>query len=187
VKNLLFLIQYILKPRTTGAVLPSSKYLARKMVAGIDFSAARCIVEYGPGTGVFTEEILSARSADTLVILIERNADFCKTLEKRFGGYANLKIINYSAERIGAYLQENGIEHADYIVSGLPFASLPKVASQNILAQTKKHLSPSGKFITFQYTLLTKKFFLGYFGDIEIKYEIRNIPPAFVLALTDLS
>lgn len=60
-KFLLFLKQYITKPRTVGAVLPSSKYLTTKMIENVDFNYSSCIVEYGPGTGVFTERILKKR------------------------------------------------------------------------------------------------------------------------------
>ena len=66
-----FLLQYITHPRTVGAILPSSKRLARKMVESIDFENAKCIVELGPGTGVFTENILKKRNKDTIIILIE--------------------------------------------------------------------------------------------------------------------
>ena len=53
-----FLLQYITHPRTVGAIIPSSKNLSRKMIANIDFNKCKCIVELGPGTGVFTERIL---------------------------------------------------------------------------------------------------------------------------------
>ncbi|MCL1842409.1 MAG: methyltransferase domain-containing protein [Defluviitaleaceae bacterium] len=180
--KLSFIWQYITKPRTTGAILPSSVYLARKMVAGINFENARVIVEYGPGTGVFTEKLIGGIKGNTLLVLIERNEDFCRMLEKKYAGKANLYVINGSAEDTGKYLTEHGADGADYIVSGLPFASLPPQVSQEILAQTKKHLKPGGKFITFQYTLFKKKIFSQYFNKIEITREFRNVPPAYVLA-----
>jgi len=176
-----FIKQYITKPRTTGAVLPSSKYLATKMVQGIDFSQAEYIVEYGPGTGVFTDKILEARRPDTIVLLIENNPEFYKLLKEKYPNEENLHIINDSAEKIETYLQRWNIPHADYIISGLPFASLPQEVSTRILTQTKKHIKEGGKFITFQYTLLKKDFIGQFFNEIDIKRERRNIPPAYVL------
>jgi len=176
-----FLLQYIFKPRTVGAILPSSKYLAEKMVAGINFDNAECIVEYGPGTGAFTEKILQNRKSDTVVILFEMNNAFCKALEKKYGGEPNLYIINDSAQNIGQQLESRSIMYADYIVSGLPFASLPQDVSLNILTETKKHLNPIGMFITFQYTLLKKDLITRFFDKIEIERELRNVPPAYVL------
>lgn len=180
-KSFSFIWQYFTKPRTTGAILPSSRFLARKMVAEIDFSAARCIVEYGPGTGVFTEKMLAARRDGTELILIERNSNFCEMLRKKFAGVENLHIFEDSAENIGACLNSRGFAQACFIISGLPFASLPPEVSERILAQTREFLAENGAFITFQYTLLKKKFFLKFFPRISLTREIRNVPPAYVL------
>lgn len=181
VKSLKFIRQYITKPRTTGAILPSSRFLARKMVARIDFSAARCIVEYGPGTGVFSEKILAARRDSTVVILLERNEDFCAILREKFRGAENFFIENDSAENIGEHLRARGFERADFVISGLPFASLPAEVSERILTNTREFLADGGAFITFQYTLFKKKIFLRHFPQPEITREIRNVPPAYVL------
>jgi phospholipid N-methyltransferase len=179
--NLKFIWEYITQPRTTGAILPSSRFLARKMVEGIDFSAAKCIVEYGPGTGVFTEKILRGRVGDTALFLIERNENFCQMLREKYANQPNLHIIEDSAENIGTHLAAHGFSHACYIISGLPFASLSPQISENILAQTQKFLAPNGSFITFQYTLFKKKIFARHFPHLTIKREFRNVPPAYVL------
>jgi len=165
-----------------GAVMPSSKYLARKMVKSINFNDARYIVEYGAGTGVFTNEILKYRKTDTIVLLFENNIEFYNLLKEKYEREPNLYIINDSAAHVGKYLLEHNAEMADYIVSGLPFASLPPEVSTNILTATKKYLKPGGRFITFQYTLLKKDFIQQFFSGIDINREIRNVPPAYVLS-----
>ncbi|MCL2839899.1 MAG: methyltransferase domain-containing protein [Defluviitaleaceae bacterium] len=179
--RLAFLLRYIFKPRTVGAVLPSSHFLASKMVRGIDFDNAEFIAEYGPGTGVFTDMLLSNRKANTQLLLIENDESFCEILRKKYKNVPNLHIANDSAENIAKYLAEHSITHADYIISGLPFASLPQNVSINILEQAKRHLKPNGAFITFQYTLLKKDFIGGFFKNISITRELRNVPPAYVL------
>jgi len=175
-----FIKQYITKPRTVGAIWPSSKYLARKMVVDINFGTAKCIVEYGPGTGVFTDKILESRNMDTIVILIENNQQFYNQLVEKYK-QPNMHIILGSAANLETYLQMHGIPCADYIISGLPFASLPQEVSAQIMAQTKKHLAPGGRFIMFQYTLLKKGFFAQYFKTINIKREYRKITTTNVL------
>jgi len=180
VANISFILQYFLKPRTTGAILPSSRFLARKMMANIDFARAECIVEYGPGTGVFTREILRARKSGTKIILIERNENFFTLLQENFSDEKNVFIYCDSAENIGTHLAAQGLAHADYIVSGLPFASLPHEISQNILARTREFLHRDGRFVTFQYTLLKKKIFKDYLDLVDIRREFRNVPPAYV-------
>lgn len=181
-KNLLFLFQYILKPRTVGAIMPSSSFLAEKMLDDINFRTANTIVEYGPGTGVFTEKLLEKKMDKTKVILIEKNQDFYNHLKKKYRNKRNVFIINGSAENIVKYLEEIGIAQVDYVISGLPFASLPINVSNMILFNTKRVLSDSGKFVTFQYTQRKMKFINTYFKNMKIKREYRNLPPAYVLS-----
>jgi len=179
--SLKFLLRYIFKPRTVGAILPSSRYLARKMVQGIDFESAESIAEYGPGTGVFTEMLLSKRKPETRLIIIEKETSFYSILREKYASLPNVFVINDTAENIGEYLSQHSIPHLDYIISGLPFASLPQHVSTGILEQAKKHLKPDGAFITFQYTLLKKDFIGQFFSKIKISREVRNVPPAYVL------
>lgn len=176
-----FIKQYITKPRTVGAILPSSKYLANRMIEDIDFKCASYIVEYGSGTGIFTEKIVKRRKKGTKVLLFESNKEFCNLLKEKYKDESNIYIINDSAEYIGKYMEKYDIPWIDYIISGLPFASLPNEVSSNILKETQKYLNEDGKFITFQYTLLKKDFIKNYFNEISIKREVRNLPPAYVL------
>jgi len=177
-----FAKEYLLKPRSVGAVLPSSNHLAERMVQSIDFSKARCIVEYGAGTGVFTKKILQLKKPETVLIVFENNEHFYKPLQEEYSNQPNVYITNDSAVDIGAHLQKHGLAQADYVVSGLPFASLPHDVSEGILTQTKKHLHETGCFITFQYTLLKMDFFARFFDEIRTQKEWCNVPPAYVLA-----
>lgn len=176
-----FLIQYLKSPRTIGAVAPSSRCLAEKMVSDIDFNNASCIVEYGPGTGVFTDKLLEKKKQNTKLILLEANKEFCAQLRKKYAENKNIAIIHGSAEHVDSYLKRFGIDKADYVVSGLPFASLPKNVSVKILRKTTKILGKDGLFITFQYTLLKKAFIARFFKRIEFERVLLNIPPAYVL------
>lgn len=180
-KIMKFLIEYLKSPRTVGAVAPSSERLAERMVRGIDFKNAEFIVEYGPGTGVFTDKLVKEKNKDTILILLECNKEFCTQLKERYNGFDNIILINDSAENIDKYLKQYNINKVDYVVSGLPFASLPKDVSNKILRQTKNVLNKDGLFITFQYTLLKKEFIAGYFEKIHIERVLFNVPPAYVL------
>ena len=151
------------------------------MVAQVDFDKASYIVEYGPGTGVFTDEILGCIRPGTRLLLLERNSEFARKLASKYKDIQSVTVVNDTAEQIGKHLGTNSFPKADYVLSGLPFASLPQEVSENILIETKKHLSDSGKFITFQYTLFRKEFIAKHFCEISITREIRNIPPAYVL------
>lgn len=177
-----FMKQYLHMPRFVGAILPSSKHLANKIIEDIDFERAQFIVEYGPGTGVFTDQLLARRKKDTLVILVEYNYEFYQMLQAKYRHEPKLYMINDSAEYIDKYLLQFNIPAVDYFVSGLPFASLPAAVSSAILSKSRQYLKEDGKFITFQYTLLKMNLVKRFFGHISVKREIRNIPPAYVFS-----
>lgn len=177
----MFLYEYLKNPRKVGAISESSKYLAYEMINTINFEDTNCIVEYGPGTGAFTEKILARAKENTIIILVEINKSFYNILKKMYGHKRNVFIINDSAEKIDEILKAYSIEKVDYIISGLPFASLPKKISDRILYKTTKVLDKKGEFITFQYTLTKKKYIESFFSKVNYKKVNKNFPPAYVL------
>lgn len=179
--NLRFLIQYLRDIRGVGAVAPSSRFLARKMVASVDFERAKVIIEYGPGTGVFTAEIVKRMQPGTRLLAVETNPSFYKKLHAKYKDTPGIDIINASAEHVGKFHKERSLPAPDYVISGLPFAAFPADVSQAILEATAKLIGKRGEFITFQYTLLKKGLLERYFGDIHVSRELRNIPPAYIL------
>ncbi|MEK3730550.1 MULTISPECIES: rRNA adenine N-6-methyltransferase family protein [unclassified Lysinibacillus] len=176
-----FLTEFIKHPKTIGAISPSSKKLAHKMVQPICFETAQCIVELGPGMGSFTTELVKRKQPATLLILIEHNAIFCEKLRHQFAHEANVVVVNGSAENLRQFMDELHIEKIDYVISGLPFTSLKSDVSCCILSNVKDCLH-NGKFITFQYSLVKKAFFQTYFEDISHEKVWMNMPPAYVLS-----
>ncbi len=179
--NFRFLAEYIKDIRSVGAVAPSSRFLARKMVESIDFERAKVIIEYGPGTGVFTAEIVKRMKPGTRLLVIETNQTFYQKLYQKYKSTSGVNIINASAEHVDLLKKEYSLDAPDYVVSGLPFAALPVRISASILQSTSKLLGDKGEFIAFQYTLLKKGFFESYFDDVKISREFRNIPPAYII------
>lgn len=177
----MFLLEYIKNPRKVGAVAPSSRFLASKMLSQVDFENAKCIIEYGPGTGAFTEKLVARASENTKIILIEINKEFYHKLNKLYGHKKNVLILNESVENIDEILSRHNVKKVDYIVSGLPFASLPKEVSDKILTKTANIIEDNGEFITFQYSLVKKKLFDKFFEEIKTDKTYMNIPPAYVL------
>ncbi|WP_430481749.1 class I SAM-dependent methyltransferase [Rossellomorea marisflavi] len=176
-----FVKEYVKQPRTVGAVLPSSKVLARQMVEAIDFDEVRSIAEFGPGTGVFTEEILRRKRDGTVLMLIEENREFCDLLHDRYGERDDVVVIHGSAEDVRVHMKTCGIRQLDAVVSGLPFASLPNDVSHAILRVTNQVLAPGGVFVTFQYSMMKKALFERYFAGMEWQRVWWNVPPAYVL------
>lgn len=153
------------------------------MMEPIDFNECKCIVEYGPGTGVFTDEVVKRKRAATVFIVIEQNKEFFLRLKNRYYNVPNLILINGDASDVEQYLMDQNLSSADYIISGLPFTSLPGQVSDRILTATKRVIGEKGRFITFQYTLLKRKFFEQYFQIRGITLEFKNLPPAYVFTM----
>ncbi len=178
-----FFMQFIRHPKTIGAIAPSGKALAEKMMVPVCFSRAKCIVEYGPGTGSFTRELIRRKQPGTKLLVIEKNPVFYQKLKKEFDGEPDVYLIQGDAADVNHYLSQAGFAAADYIISGLPFTSLPKTVSENILLATQKAIGAKGRFITFQYSLAKQKFFMEYFTMTGRLLEFKNLPPAYVLVM----
>lgn len=176
----MFLKEFIKHPRYTGAIAPSSPKLAKEMVSQIDFQTVKCIVELGPGTGVFTKEIIEKKQNDTQLILVEINEIFAKDLRRAYANEPNVHVIEGSAENLQTLLEQLHIKTVDCILSGLPFTSLPNEVSSRILTDVKKVLIETGRFITFQYSLVKQVFFQEAFPKMTFRRIWFNLPPAYV-------
>ena len=79
-----FVREFLLHPNCVGAIAPSSPGLALRMVQWIDWESVSTVVEYGPGTGALTSQILQHRRPDTKFFAVELNSEFAATLANRF-------------------------------------------------------------------------------------------------------
>jgi phospholipid N-methyltransferase len=173
-----FLSEVFKSGGTIGALSPSSSFLAEKMLKPIHFDTAKCIVEFGPGTGVFTHRLLEKMSPDSKLLIFEINPAFHEelmTIED-----PRLVVINDSAEKIDHYLTLHQQEKADYIVSSLPFAMIPDQVVDSILKHSFDVLSAKGKFIQFQYSLNALSKLKSIYAKVKINFTFLNLPPAFV-------
>ena len=153
------------------------------MVDPIDFARVKCIVEFGPGTGTITHELLNRMPANAVLLAFEINKEFCEMLNAIKD--PRLKVISDSAENLEVYMKENGLDHVDYVVSSLPMAMIPNGIVKNILAIVKKVLSTKGLFIQYQYSLNAYRKLKNTFKKVELNFTPMNLPPAFVFICND--
>jgi phosphatidylethanolamine/phosphatidyl-N-methylethanolamine N-methyltransferase len=176
-----FLRQFWQEKKMVGAMAPSSRFLAKKMLKGIDFQKARVIVELGPGTGVFTDKIVELMHPEAVLLVFELNDNFIAQLQARYSD-PRVHLIHDSAEKIQEYLDKNGLTHADVVVSSLPLANFPKELRNSILNAADHALVENGHYVQFQYSLQSKKQIQKVFRKTEIRFTPLNFPPAFVYA-----
>lgn len=174
-----FFKTYLKERKQIGSWMPSSRFLVKKMCKKIDFSSAVNIIELGPGTGVFTKEILSLARKDAKIFVFELNEDFYKLLQNKFKD-DRIILVNRSAEHLEDVLNEHGVQKVDAILSSLPLAVIPDEIKKNILDSAYLVLKQGGKYIQYQYTLNAKKLLEQRFGKLKMSFASFNIPPAFI-------
>ena len=181
-----FFRQFIASPVTTGAIAPSSRYLARTMVADLDLGAADSVLEYGPGTGVFTEFVLRELKPGAKFAAIELNPHFAEIFRRR---YPNVQLFEDSVANVRPICERAGMRSVDCIVSGLPWATFPQELQVECLNEMTRVLRPGGRFSTFTYlhslALSGSKRFASllpdYFTTVTTSPVVwLNLPPAFV-------
>jgi phosphatidylethanolamine/phosphatidyl-N-methylethanolamine N-methyltransferase len=181
-----FLKQFLLHPVEIGAIAASSRGLADLMVDAAMVREAKSIVEFGPGTGVFTKRILEEMREDADFFAIELNQRFAEDLSKRYPGVA---LYHDSATHAKKYLDAHGHAHCDCIVCGLPWAVFGKDLQDQLIDTIVEILRPGGRLVTFAYLqglLLPagrafRRKLQSRFRHVEKTQTVWwNLPPAFV-------
>lgn len=181
-----FLREFLRAPSTTGAVAPSSPALAETIVGWIDWPNTRALLEWGPGTGAFTELILERRPPHCRYLAIEINADLCALLRQRFPA---LDLRQESVANAAHLCHREGIDQVDCVVSGLPWAAFTDTMQTEFLDAMMGVLRRGGQFTTFAYihgmALPAGRSFRQklrrYFSSVaESEIVWLNLPPAFV-------
>jgi phospholipid N-methyltransferase len=171
-----FFRSFLAHPRQVGAILPTSKRAVRDMLDMANFAQARCVVELGAGTGVYTEEILTRLHPEARFLAFEVDPDLVATLDGRFED-PRVRIINDSAENVEQYLDGAKV---DIIVSGLPFTSLPEPVKRNIFEQITQVLAPEGVMVAIQYSTMVQRDLKRVFASVRRRVSPLNVPPAFL-------
>jgi len=174
---LLFARNFLHHPRMLGSIIPSSRFLIRQVLRPIDWDQAHVIVEYGPGVGGITAEILRRMRPDAQLIAIEMNSEFVGFLRKSLVD-ERFHVVEDSAEKVKEILQRFGHSKADYIISGIPLGSMPKSLREPILINTTEALESNGSFFVFQFTTGVLPDLQRFFDFVKCRFEPLNILPA---------
>jgi phospholipid N-methyltransferase len=174
---LLFARNFLKHPKMLGSVIPSSRFLIEEVLEPIDWKRARVIVEYGPGVGTITAELLRRMQPDASLIVVETNPEFVRFLQAAFRD-KRLHVVHGSAAEIDRILRERGHEKADYILSGIPFSTMPETLRESILRTTRAVLQTDGAFLVYQFSARVLPDLKRIFPHVERGFEPLNILPA---------
>ncbi len=180
-----FLREGLRNLRSMGSVAPSSRFLCRAVANKIDPRKAKVVVELGPGDGVITRFILHRLHPDARLIIFEINPVFVEKIRATLHD-PRMTIVHDTAENMGQYFREMGIQEVDYFVSGIPFVMLPESLTERISRDCLKWLRIGGKFIQFHYSPLLLRLYRRVFGNLKVEVVALNIPPAIVVSCEKL-
>ncbi len=167
---------FVKHPVMVGSIIPSSSRTVNKMLSKVDWEECDLFVEYGPGVGTFCQPVLDQMKPGATLLVIDLNPDFIAFLQKNIRD-SRFVAVHGSAADVNSIIQEAGFEHADYILSGLPFSTLPDDLGTTIAAETGKAIRPGGAFLVYQFRKRARDFMAPHFDFIDHGFEWWNILP----------
>lgn len=179
--SVLFFKRFLSNPKQVAYIVPSSKTLINRVLGKFDFSEPRVIVEYGPGEGCHTREIVRRMHRDSTVLLFELDPEFANHLRHQFRHDHRIHVINADANELSTELEKRGISHCDYIVSGIPFSTMKIQKKRALLQKTFDALAPkpTSAFIIYQVSKELRQH-ATIFPRAKSEYCLQNIPPMFI-------
>ncbi len=163
-------------PVMVGSIIPSSRFTIAKMLKPVKWDECRVFVEYGPGIGTFCRPVLSKLRRDGRLIVIDTNPLFIDYLRQSISDSRFSPVLG-SAVDVEEIVRAHGHDHADYVLSGLPFSTLPDGIGPEIAAATHRVLRPGGAFLVYQFTAAARDFMAKHFTRIDQGYEFWNVLP----------
>jgi len=178
--RLVFFQGFLRRPRQIASVVPSSRFLERRVAQLATVAAAGAVVELGPGTGGTTRALLAAMSPRASLLSIEINPDFISTL--RAIDDERLTVHHGNAERLAEILRQHALDSADAIVSGIPLSLLRPEARRGVVESIWSALAPGGRFVAYQVCGRIDTLARPLFGPAQVAVELRNFPPLRIYA-----
>jgi phospholipid N-methyltransferase len=174
-ERIAFLQGFLRRPGQVASVVPSSRFLERRLVSLADVKRAQLVVELGPGTGGTTRAILAALPADAKLLCIELDPDFARLLKRESD--PRLIVHEGSAEDLPEILAAYGLAAPDVVISGIPFSVIPAAIGTRIVESIRAALAPGGWFVAYQVRGAVADRATPLLGEPDVTLELLNIPP----------
>lgn len=172
-----FLRGFLKEPRQVASVVPSSRFLEQRIVEMSNLSAARRVVELGPGTGGTTRAFLRHLGPQAQLLSIELSPYFHELLDQQIADPRYTSHLG-SAEEIAEILKLHDMGQPDVVISGIPFSKMPEDVSIRVVQAVKDNLAEGGRFIAYQLRTNVASITDPIMGaPAGCSLELRNIPP----------
>lgn len=174
-RGLAFFLGFLRHPNLVGSIIPSSRFLERRLVDIAEVAKAKLVVELGPGTGGTTKAILDALPMDSKLLALEVDPEFVTIL--RSESDSRLIVHHGSAGDISHVLAHYRLPRPNVVVSGIPFSTMPLGAGKKIVREVWSCLAPGGRFVAYQFRNRVAILGRKLIGRPEIEVELLNAPP----------
>lgn len=174
-RHLAFFQGFLREPQQVGSLIPSSRFLERRLVTFGAIENAPLVVELGPGTGGTTQALLEAMQVDARLLAIEIDPRFAELLARERD--PRLLVHRGSAENIRDALASHKLPQPEVILSGIPFSTMPVSVGEKILREVWEALAPGGRFIAYQFRDRVAVLGRRILGEPEMSLELLNVPP----------
>lgn len=171
---------FLEQPRMVGSIIPSSRFCINAMLEPVDWANCRLFVEYGPGVGTFCRPVLERLAPDAALIVIDTNPLYIDYLKDTIRDSRFTAVLGSAAD-VEAIVAAHGHDGADYVLSGLPFSTLPEGVGPAIVAATARVVRQGGAFMTYQFSATARDLTARYFPHIETGFAFANIPPCLLV------
>jgi phospholipid N-methyltransferase len=171
-----FLLGFLEHPLMVGSIVPSSRFTIAKMLAPVDWEECRLFVEYGPGVGTFCRLVLDHLRRDGMLIVIDTNPLYIDYLKAAISDPRFVAVLGSAAD-VEAIVRKHGHDQADYVLSGLPFSTLPDGVGPTIVAATQRVLRPGGAFLVYQFSAKARDYMAKHFSRIDNGFALWNVLP----------
>lgn len=175
-RSLAFFRGFLKNPVQVGSVIPSSRFMERRIIEFSEVDDASVVVELGPGTGGTTRALLAASRPEARLLAIDLAPHFTEIVS----GIGDPRLVAHtgSAADLPDILSEHGLDAPDAVVSGIPFSTMPGDLGTSILQAVRDALSPGGVFVAYQFRSEVARLADSVFGAPERSAPVPlNIPP----------
>jgi phospholipid N-methyltransferase len=174
--RLAFFQGFLRKPMQVGSIIPSSRFLERRIARAAGIERARLVVELGPGTGGTTRALLRQMRSDAKLLAIEIDPDFVSVL-RRLNHDPRLIVHEGSATDVRQILAKHELGAPDVILSGIPFSTMTRPLGRDIIRSVHESLEPGGVFVAYQVRDRVKILGSEVFGRAQTDMVLLNVPP----------
>jgi phospholipid N-methyltransferase len=173
--HLVFIQEFLKHPLQIGSIIPSSRFLERRIVEAAGVASADVIVELGPGVGGVTRAMLKAMPHHAKLLSVEINSHFNTLVSK----IEDKRLIAHlgSASELKEIISQYGLEPPNAIVSGIPFSTMSRSTGSQILETVSSLLPPNGRFVAYQVNNHVATLCKPFLGSGQTSTEFLNIPP----------